>query len=526
MLAALLIVFREVLEAALIVGIVAAATKGVPGRGRWIVAGIAAGGLGAIVVAGFASTIAAAFEGGGQEVFTATVLFAAVVMLGWHNVWMSHHGREMAREMSALGAAVSEGTRELYVVGIAVGLAVLREGSEVVLFLYGIAGSGASDAALMMGGVAGLALGTACGFALYKGLLRLSTRPLFAITGWLILLLAAGMAGQGANFLVQAGYLPSLGPALWDSSQILSEQSWIGFLLHTLIGYTARPSGIQLLFYLATLLVIGALMKLQRGRGARRITAAIATLTLATPMIATPDNPAKAQEVEVYSPHVDESEAEIEYGSYYGIDHRSNFDNGQVHKLSFGYGVNAWWFTELYANLKRDAGPDQPVTFDSWEWENRFQLTEPGANWADLGLLMEYERVANHRNDADELAIGPLIEKDIGPTTETLDVEFLKQIGPYTEKEKGVDLAYRAQARWRLMPEFEPGFQAFGNFGRIGAMPLFNRQEHAIGPALLGYFQFGGLPGRIGYNLAYLFGATSAAPHGAFKTILEYEFRY
>lgn len=270
MLAALLIVFREVLEAALIVGIVAAATKGVRGRGRWIVAGIAAGGLGAIAVAGFASTIAAAFEGGGQEVFTATVLFAAVVMLGWHNIWMSHHGREMAREMTALGAAVSEGTRELYVVGMAVGLAVLREGSEVVLFLYGIAGSGASNAALMMGGLMGLGLGTACGFALYKGLLRLSTRPLFAITGWLILLLAAGMAGQGANFLVQAGDLPSLGPALWDSSQILSEQSWIGFLLHTLIGYTARPSGIQLIFYIGTLLVIGTLMKMQRGRGARK----------------------------------------------------------------------------------------------------------------------------------------------------------------------------------------------------------------------------------------------------------------
>jgi len=526
MLAALLIVFREVLEAALIVGIVAAATKSVPGRGYWIVAGIAAGSLGAVAVAGFASTIAAAFAGGGQEVFTATVLFAAVTMLGWHNIWMSRHGREMAREMSALGTAVSEGTRELYVVGIAVGLAVLREGSEVVLFLYGIAGSGASNVSLLIGGLLGLGLGTACGFALYSGLLRLSTRPLFAVTSWLILLLAAGMAGQGANFLVQAGYLPSLTPALWDSSWILSEQSWIGFLLHTLIGYTARPSGIQLLFYAATLLIIGTLMKMQRSRGARRITAAIATLVLAAPMIAAPQGQAKAQEVEVYSPHVEEGEAELEYGSYYGFDHRPGFDNGQVHKLSYGYGVNAWWFTELYANWKRDPGAGEPVTFDSWEWENRFQLTEPGADWADLGVLMEYERVANHRTDADEFAIGPLVEKDIGSTTETLDVEFLKQIGPYAGKEQGVDLAYRAQARWRLMPQFEPGLQAFGNFGRIGAMPLFNRQEHAIGPAVLGYFQIGDLPGRIGYDVAYLFGATSAVSHGAFKMILEYEFHY
>ena len=526
MFAALLIVFREVLEAALIIGIVAAATKGVAGRGLWIATGIAAGSLGAVAVAGFASTIAAAFEGGGQEVFTATVLFAAVVMLGWHNVWMSHHGRELARQMTVLGAEVSKGSRELYVVGVAVGLAVLREGSEVVLFLYGIAGSGASNAALMTGGLAGLALGTACGFALYKGLLRLSTRPLFTITSWLILLLAAGMAGQGANFLVQAGYLPSLGTALWDSSRILSEQSWIGFLLHTLVGYTARPSGIQVVFYLATLVVIGTLMKMQRGPGSRRIAAGIAALACAAPMTAVPHSQARGQEIEVYSPHVEEGEAEAEYGSYYSVDRRAGFDNSQVHKLSYGYGVNSWWFTELYANWKRNAGPGEPVRFDSWEWENRFQLTEPGADWADLGLLMEYERVADHKTDADRLAIGPLIEKDIGPTTETLDLLFGGQIGPYTEKNRGVSVSYRAQARWRLMPEFEPGLQAFGDFGRVDAVPLVKQQQHAIGPALLGYFHLGNLPGRLGYDMAYLFGATSIVPRGAFKMILEYEFRY
>ena len=99
MLGALIIVFREVLEAGLIVGIVMAATRGVSGRGRWIVIGIGTGVLGAAVVAAFAGAISQAFQGAGQELFNAGVLLTAVVMLMWHNAWMARHGREIAAEM-------------------------------------------------------------------------------------------------------------------------------------------------------------------------------------------------------------------------------------------------------------------------------------------------------------------------------------------------------------------------------------------------------------------------------------------
>src|SRR6202166_125223 len=134
MLASLLIVFREVIEAGLIVGIVMAATRGVAGRGRWVTIGVGAGVLGASVVAMFAGTISQAFEGAGQELFNATVLGIAVVMLMWHNAWMARHGREIAAEMRQVGTAVSEGTKPLTALAVVVGLAVLREGSAVVLF--------------------------------------------------------------------------------------------------------------------------------------------------------------------------------------------------------------------------------------------------------------------------------------------------------------------------------------------------------------------------------------------------------
>jgi high-affinity iron transporter len=263
MLPTAIIVFREVLEAALIVGIVMAASRGAPRREVWVAGGIVAGVLGAVCVAGFAATIASAAAGMGQELFDAGILFAAVGMLGWHNIWMSRHGRELAGSATQLGKDVRSGARPLWALAFAVALAVLREGSEVVLFLYGIALAGqGGPLAMVVGGAIGLTLGIAAGTTIYWGLVSIPMRLLFTVTSWLVLLLAAGLASQGAAFLMQADLLPPLGSNLWDTSFLLSEQSLVGRILHTLIGYTAQPAGIQLVFYLSTLLIIGGLMRL------------------------------------------------------------------------------------------------------------------------------------------------------------------------------------------------------------------------------------------------------------------------
>ncbi len=263
MLPTAIIVFREVLEAALIVGIVMAASRGAPRRNLWVAGGITAGVLGALGVAAGAGAISAAAAGIGQELFDATILFAAVGMLGWHNVWMSRHGRDLAAHAARLGAAVRSGREPLWALAFAVALAVLREGSEIVLFLYGIALAGqGGPVAMALGGAFGLVLGVAAGTAIYWGLVSIPMRLLFTVTSWLVLLLAAGLASQGAAFLMQADLLPALGTNLWDTSFLLSDQSLAGRILHTLIGYSAEPAGIQVVFYLATLVIIGGLMRL------------------------------------------------------------------------------------------------------------------------------------------------------------------------------------------------------------------------------------------------------------------------
>jgi high-affinity iron transporter len=259
MLGALIIVFREVLEAGLIIGIVLAATRGAPGRGNWIVAGVLAGVAGAGIMALFAEAIADAFEGAGQELLNAAVLGAAVVMLMWHNAWMARHGRELAAEMTAVGTAVTAGERPMTALAVVVGLAVLREGSEVVLFLYGVVATGTSASALLTGGVLGLAAGAAFTALTYYGLISIPARHIFAVTTVLIALLAAGMAAQAVQFLDAAGMIHVLGQRLWDSSGWLPQDGVPGRLLHTLVGYTDRPTELQLVAYLGTLAAMAVL---------------------------------------------------------------------------------------------------------------------------------------------------------------------------------------------------------------------------------------------------------------------------
>jgi high-affinity iron transporter len=274
-LAALIIVFREVFEAGLIVGIVLAVTGSVPHRNRWIGGGVLVGALAACVVAAFTGALSQLFAGMGQELFNAAILGIAVLMLTWHNVWMAHHGREMAGEIRAAGQAVADGSKSLLALAVVVGVAVLREGSEVALFLYGIAASdGGSAASLAIGGVIGLALGAAVCMLTYFGLMRIPQRALFATTTVLITLLAAGMAAQAVAFLERANWLTSLDTVVWDSSWLLADESLAGRTMHTLIGYTDQPTAMQLVVYVAVLIVTVVLMRLTGSQHTRRAVAA------------------------------------------------------------------------------------------------------------------------------------------------------------------------------------------------------------------------------------------------------------
>lgn len=262
MLGALIIVFREVFEAGLVIGIVLAATRLVAGSRWWIAGGVAGGVIGSVILAAFAGVVSEWANGFGQELFNAGVLAIAVCMLVWHNLWMARHGRELAADLVAAGEAVREGRRPQAALAVVVGVAVLREGAEIALFMYGIVlAGGDSWTSLALGCVLGLGLGGLVSALTYLGLVKIPTRYLFATTSALITLLAASMASQCAAFLLASGKINILSATAWDSSWLVDESSITGRLLHTLIGYAQTPSELQVLVYVVTLAAIVILTK-------------------------------------------------------------------------------------------------------------------------------------------------------------------------------------------------------------------------------------------------------------------------
>jgi high-affinity iron transporter len=512
------VVFREILEAALVVGVVTAAANGLPHRGRWVGVGVGLGVAGAMTVAAGIGEISRFAEGNGQALFAAAVLFAAGLMLAWHNIWMAEHGRAMTSRLKALGTDVLSGRESLVMLVCVTALAVMREGSEIALFLYGIAVSGGKDAQLLGGSLLGLAAGVAAGFVLFAGLSRIPVKRLFEVSALLILFIAAGMIARAAAFLVQAGFLPPLVPRVWDTSALISGNGIVGRSLAALVGYTPAPSLLQVLFWIGSFALIGGFMLAKSERVRTRRGSAAGTAVIAAAFVAVGlfrPGQASGYDYQVYSPHVVRGEREVESRAFTsrGTSEQSGAEKG--FKLAYGHALTNHWATEVYLVAEQEFA--ETLKLEELEWENRFQLTPQGKNWLDVGLLNEIE-IPRFGHDPYQISFGPTLEKDIGHWTALLDVLVLRQYG--TDAESGFGLEYRAHIEYRLRRSLSPFFEAFGEPANRFGGPA----RHQAGPGVTGQIPVG--PGRsIRYGVKALFGVSRAAPDATLVLRAEYEFR-
>lgn len=222
----------------------------------------------------------------------------------------------------------------------------------------------------------------------------------------------------------------------------------------------------------------------------------------------------------VYTPKVEKGEFEIEYRPSITIDGNKAKDNEQAHVLGVGYGVTDWWFTEVYAEWEREPGTGATTSFEAFEWENRFELTEPGKNWADLGLYVEYER--KDGDAPDKLELGVIAAKSIGKFDVALNVLFERELGSNAADD--VELVQAFQAKYKLDPAFEPGFEIHSGFGPLDDMPGFDNQEHYAGPVVEGKLPLGDTGASFKYNVGYMFGLSDEAADGVVKAEFEIEF--
>ncbi len=225
----------------------------------------------------------------------------------------------------------------------------------------------------------------------------------------------------------------------------------------------------------------------------------------------------------LYYPYVTKGELEVEYFGSRSSDSDSTEYNAQKQQFSVGYGFTNWWKSELYGKFERE--PQNRITFDAWEWENIFQLTERGEYWLDVGASLAYEYTPQ-RNHADTIEARLLLAKDIGKTSHTFNAIVEKDVssGP----KAGLESTLLWSSRYRYNQYFEPGFEISSDFGELKHTGSYDNQKHSIGPAAYGKIPLG-LTDRgdsLKYRIGYLFGVSQAAPSGEAIAQLEYELHF
>jgi len=251
MLETLLVVWRESLEAALIVGILLTylGRSGQRAGARYVWGGSLAALLAASVCAAASSGLVAGLDGDTQELVQVGVLLVAVAVLTWMVVWMHRHARALRGELERKADAALAKGRLIGLATIAFA-AVFREAVETVLFLWGIGARHAGMSALLvLAGAGGALLAAGTAWLFFSGFRFLRLPTFFRVTGVLLVLVAAGLLSSAVNKLIGLGYLSPLMPQVWNSSWLVRDDSLVGRTLSALMGYRSRPSLLEVLAY-------------------------------------------------------------------------------------------------------------------------------------------------------------------------------------------------------------------------------------------------------------------------------------
>lgn len=252
---ALFIVWRESIEAMLVVGILYAWLRdhGDGARGlRWLWTGVAAGLLLAALLAAAMLGVLRRLDGAALEYFEIVMTLLAALLITQMVLWMRRRARGLRRELESGAARAAEKANWLGVLALAA-LAVGRESAETVIFLYGalFEQHGMALARFAMSAATGLALAFATFWVIERGGRWLSWRTFFRLSEAALLLLAAALLVNGTEKLIGLGDLPVLRDQLWNSAWLLDDASPAGRLVAALTGYRAHPALLTVLVYAA-----------------------------------------------------------------------------------------------------------------------------------------------------------------------------------------------------------------------------------------------------------------------------------
>lgn len=249
-------VFREFLEISILVSLFSAFGKNIKNFNILLAIGMALGCIGAGIIALFTEQISDSLDGMGHEVFEAIIILTTVALICSTIIWMKRYSKILKDKLSSIDGSNDSLSSKIMII-LLIGTTIFREGSEIVLILYSISAIDGSQSAVYIQGFAlGAILGTSVGLGLYYGLFKFATKYIFTISSLVMTFIAAGLAAEAAKILVSVGAIDFLTYRLWDTSFVVSDDTILGKILKIMIGYTSKPTAIELIFYTSVLSLI------------------------------------------------------------------------------------------------------------------------------------------------------------------------------------------------------------------------------------------------------------------------------
>jgi len=259
-----IVVFREFLEIALLLGVIMAVTKPIRNSRTYIVLGALIGIVLAAIFALSTRAISTSFGGLGDELFDSCTILLTAAIISWTVVWMQGYTKKIKKDLSKLSENITAGRASQFMLVLVVATAILREGAEIILFVYSVSSvENIQGTQYLIGIGIGALSGLIIGVGLYLGLMKFAGKYVFKTSTVLLTMIAAGLAAEAAGILTSSGFIELYSDQLWDTSWLVSNESIIGKILNIIIGYDSRPNGMQLAFYLASILITVSFMRLR-----------------------------------------------------------------------------------------------------------------------------------------------------------------------------------------------------------------------------------------------------------------------
>ncbi len=250
-------VFREFLEITILLGLFGAAAHNLKNFKLLMASGMLIGSFGASVIAFFAQYISDSLDGVGSDIFDAVIILITVVMLCSTLVWMKFYSRKLRANINSVSEGIESGALSNVMLISLISSTIFREGSEIVLLIHSISMINHEEVfAYLYGFFIGASAGIIFGLSIYFSLFRFAKKYIFPISTFFMTFIAAGLAAEAARIFSNIGVIDIFGNRAWDTSWLVSDLSITGKILKAILGYSARPKVIEVLFYLGTILII------------------------------------------------------------------------------------------------------------------------------------------------------------------------------------------------------------------------------------------------------------------------------